>query len=180
MEFPKELQDKIVEMSLVDEEYNQVVEDMKRFVPTIDNSANHPFFCPGPAVPKSVSRVRSSSLRLPPIMKRLYENYPPDVEFSAPTVTFFSERNMKGYGEDSDLIDIGYRYVGMGHIVVYTYDSETDNMISHLDGGANGFDRMENGTSRLKMLSEYASSSPRPKNIGTPFFKWWDSDVRVL
>lgn len=42
------------------------------------------------------------------------------------------------------VFDIGYRYMGMGHIEVISCDLDSHLLFFHPDGGSNGYDRMAN------------------------------------
>ena len=43
-----------------------------------------------------------------------------------------------------DIFNIGYRYLGMGHIQVISCDLNSNLLFYRPDGGSNGYDRMEN------------------------------------
>jgi hypothetical protein len=58
----------------------------------------------------------------------------------------------KDFCENSqkDVFDIGYRYMGMGHIEVISCDLKTHLLFYRSDGGSNGYDRYANYQDILK------------------------------
>lgn len=64
------------------------------------------------------------------------------------------------------LVDIGLVYAGMGHVRVVSYDPETKGVLTSIDGGANGFDRMDNHKRRVRMTV----------TTTTPIATWWKTE----
>lgn len=59
--------------------------------------------------------------------------------------TGFTLMSLKQIAHDKDkysgFIDIGVKYMGMGHIIVLFIDKETGQLFIRCDGGSNGYDR---------------------------------------
>ena len=49
-----------------------------------------------------------------------------------------------------DVFDIGYRYMGLGHIEMISCDLKTHLLFYRPDGGSNGYDRYDNYQNILK------------------------------
>lgn len=54
----------------------------------------------------------------------------------------------------TDVFDIGYRYLGMGHIEVISCDLNSHLLFYRPDGGSNGYDRYDNYQNIIKNGSE--------------------------
>lgn len=55
----------------------------------------------------------------------------------------------------NDIVDIGYRYSGLGWIKLAFYDTKLKRILYRMDGGSNGYDRADN----YNKLKRYKSSS---------------------
>ena len=69
------------------------------------------------------------------------------------------DKALKNYKEYSDngqhnVFDIGYRYIGMGHVEVISCDLKSHLLFYHRDGGSNGYDRQINYNNIIKHGSE--------------------------
>ena len=66
----------------------------------------------------------------------------PDDEIKSEGFTLMSlsqiEKDKNNY---QGFIDIGIKYMGMGHVVVLSMDKETGNLFIRCDGGSNGYER---------------------------------------
>ena len=59
------------------------------------------------------------------------------------------------------LIDLAFKYLGMGWIIVASYDPKLDKIICRRDGGSSGWDREAN----FKWLCNYNSDNLKDENI---------------
>ena len=71
----------------------------------------------------------------------------------------------------SDIFDIGYQYMGMGHIKMISCDLNNHLLFYRPDGGSNGYDREEN----LKKLLENGS-----KNYNKFYFSDWFYNIKLI
>ena len=46
-------------------------------------------------------------------------------------------------------VDLAIKYIGMGHILVLSYDLQHKKVFVDRDGGSNGYDRLDNMTRRM-------------------------------
>ena len=69
-----------------------------------------------------------------------------------------------------DVFDIGYVYLGMGHIGIVACDLNTHLLYYHRGGGSNGYDREEN-------FQEVIKNGPKEKQIY--FTKWFYEDIKA-
>jgi len=69
-----------------------------------------------------------------------------------------------------DVFDIGYVYLGMGHIGIIACDLNTHLLYYHRGGGSNGYDREEN-------FQEVIKNGPKEKQIY--FTKWFYEDINA-
>ena len=162
MEWPPDLNDRVVSLA-VTEEARQMAEEMRHsFQPRRSGSTSNPFFAHNDSVPvRPVEKRRASSVPLPWILTPLYEAYADDVEFFHPEtcVTFLSETEILSRMREGDgIVDFAYRYAGMGHVMVFTYDDQTGAVLRGLDGGSNGHDREANHRERLRAWKEWKAS----------------------
>lgn len=108
------------------------------------------------ALPTAIRRVATP---MPGVLKPFYEAYPDDVEFrtnDGSYLTLLSEQEMVARSFPGT-VDISFRYIGMGHVIVHTYLKGPDLVVSHVDGGANGLDRVHNHRERQEFLDKVAS-----------------------
>lgn len=155
-ELPKDLTDTIVGMALSDD-VRSVVDDMKKaLVPQRAGSTAMPFFastCPVDDA-KAVAKGRVVAAPMPKVMTPFYEPYVDTVEFRTLNgLTFLSESEMI-FRSLPGTVDLAYRYAGMGHIMVHTYIPGPDLIVTHVDGGSNGYDREYNATKRIELVRE--------------------------
>lgn len=183
--WPTEIERHITSLVRADEAM-ALVKDLKATLrPHNGGSTDNAFFRPNGTVPPvPIAKNREVHARIPSIMVPFYETYPDTVEFcSEGGLTFLSEAEMLAKAEflPKGLVDMAIRYVGMGHVMVHTYDKEHDCMISYLDGGANGYDREDNSKARRHALSHYAEHAtlPSPKDDWgkiRPYQAWWEAE----
>lgn len=67
-----------------------------------------------------------------------------------------------------DVFDIGYVYLGMGHIGIISCDLNSHLLFYHRGGGSNGYDREDNFQNIIKN---------GPKNEQIYFTKWFYEDI---
>lgn len=143
-------------------------------------STNNPFFAANERTGETVTPAREVHTDIPDTLKPLYAAHTLDTEFrSANGLTFLSEAEMRTRSLPST-VDLAYRYVGMGHIVVHTYVKATDRVISHVDGGANDFERIGNFERRRQVIQNYLSSGsegPDPWTRVAPLQQWWREEL---
>ena len=60
-----------------------------------------------------------------------------------------------------NVFDIGYRYIGMGHIVVCSYDPSDGKIFFRRDGGSNGYERFD----RWNFIKSYKPEVKKKHNI---------------
>ena len=58
------------------------------------------------------------------------------------------------------LVDLGFRYAGMGHVRVLTYDPLTDGVFEAWDGGANDWDRTLHHRERIQCDVDACAKQP--------------------
>jgi hypothetical protein len=107
---------------------------------------------------------------IPKALRPLYRSYPTHVEFrhTGPwggTLLSIDEIRARMENLPKGCIDLGYVYMGMGHVCVYTYIASKDGIFSHTDGGACGQDRYYNSASRIKHLRAALSDELHVENI---------------
>jgi len=130
------------------------------------DSTKEPFFQKGieknylmnfkeiPELPESLNRH----------MKIFYELVGnPDLEVYIGDFTFMSlTKCLENYNEyclnqQKSVFDIGFRYAGMGHIIVTSCDLNNHLLFERMDGGSNGYDREAN----YKELLNYQTGSKK-------------------
>ena len=124
-------------------------------------SANKPFFAQNKSDDNTLKHTYSvnlielytnhlTELDLDDNTKKFYIKYQIfDRELYIGKWTFFSIdqiiiRNQNIKNDIFNSIDIAFRYLGMGHIKVLTYNKKNKNFIYRQDGGSNDFDRLDN------------------------------------
>lgn len=178
MEWPPDIEDHILILSLTSER-RKIVDDLKKhLVPHRDGSTDSAFFFNNeerPTVAVSPHRTPHTIVgnHMPSIFLPFYQTYPDDTSFSYCGITFLSEREIVDRYEytPSTLVDFGYVYAGMGHIRVFTYDRSKDCVLTLLDGGANGYDREDNYLRRMDALNRYATDGT-VESVES-FDAWW-------
>ena len=189
---PKEISDVIVGL-VVSADDRAIVEDIKRLVPHVAGSTENPFFSETEQLPLVVdlpTRVRTADGRLPRLLLPLYESYAEDVEFrNGNGLVFLSERELRSRA-NGEFVDIAYRYVGMGHVVVHAYVPDDGVVVSHLDGGSEYHSRAINHDTRrrfvrsvIEWLRRTDAAVPAPAEDDEwrrvrPFSEWWQTEVR--
>ena len=131
----------------------------QRLTPRRAGATENPFFTSNEELttPPSVE-VRRVNVPIPEELRVVYERYPDDAEFTAPDGwTFLSEREiqtrmsaMQKEGQ-TRFVDVAICYAGMGHVRVLSYVVDTRRVFTHLDGGANGWDRAYNHARRMAL-----------------------------
>ena len=61
--------------------------------------------------------------------------------------------------DNINIYDIGFTYKGMGHVKVAFYDPKLEKIFYRIDGGANGYDRIDN-YNKLKTYSSETNNNP--------------------
>ena len=146
------------------------------------NTVNAPFFNPDIDDNATVDRMSMSTkdnsviteiankLRLPPALTRIYELLDSDErEFTYHNFTFFTINEMKRRQDifekhimQSAICDLATAYLGMGHIIVLSWDRVNNAFFLRLDGGSNDYDRKDN----WDFIREYdTSKTPIIKQI---------------
>jgi hypothetical protein len=79
-----------------------------------------------------------------------------------------------GYCKNGQIkvFDIGYKYMGMGHILVVSCDLDTNLLFFRPDGGSNGYDREDN----FNYLIKNGTSPYKNKQI---FFSNWFFNIKI-
>ena len=83
-----------------------------------------------------------------------------DKELYCNLITLFSINKIlemqEQYNKDNinNIVDIGFKYEGMGWVKVIYYHKNFDKLFIRQDGGSNGYDRLEN-YNNLKKISNY-------------------------
>ena len=54
----------------------------------------------------------------------------------------------------NDIIDLGTKYLGMGHVAVLTLNKKTSKVFLRSDGGSNGYDREINFNKSINIISD--------------------------
>lgn len=142
------------------------------FVPTRRGSTSNPFFRSGEVHVPPLPLAREVHSFLPPPLKELYASYPPDCEFVSPGATLLSEAEMEERTEHG-CVPLSFAYAGMGHIRLSLYHPRTDAVLTLMEGGGNGYDRMENAFRRKAALKAYDLFSTATEGGVLPFAEWW-------
>jgi len=96
----------------------------------------------------AVVTALANKLRLPPTLTRIYElldSY--QREFTYHNFTFFTINEMTRRREileqngQNNICDIATAYLGMGHVIVLSWDRANKTFFMRIDGGANGYER---------------------------------------
>lgn len=142
------------------------------FIPHEYGSTTNAFFCMNEKIcPNPSTEPRNVTCQLPQELTQIYSKYNKDVEFSVFSWTFLSETEiLKRYEQfvkegQNRCVDVAFRYAGMGHVCVLVYDPVSQHVFEQNDGGANGYDRIDN---RKKRVETDVASIPK-----TPFQEWW-------
>ena len=183
MEIPEDVSKKIFEID-VSRDAKRISDTVrKKMVPHKHGALSNPFFCCGEQLETvPFKKIRSVCKPLPKALIPLYESYPDDTEFRIEDIVFMSETEAI---ETNGWIDFAIIYLGMGHVNVFAYHSERDVVVSGLDGGANGFDRIENNTRRNECLKRVGEGLPLrasnnenfPNRLYLTFHTFWEEVV---
>lgn len=189
MQWPPDLESKIVGTSLSDDLTRIVTMMRATLQPRRGGATHNSFFCTNESVPTlPISKNREVQVALPSVLMPFYETYEPTTEFSGPrNLIFLSEEHMRSHSVPGS-VDMAFKYAGMGHIVVHTYVKQHDTVVSLLDAGSNGFDRESNSKKRRAALADYVangvfSSTGSSSQWGDPwsqcdsFVRWWDRET---
>ena len=98
--------------------------------PVRPGATSRPFFACGEELDLAPTTYpRAVTVPLPESLRCMYAHYPDDVEFEGRNWIFLSEREIAQRYTDMEqtrVVDVAIRYVGMGRIVTCTYDPITD------------------------------------------------------
>ena len=122
--------------------------------------SSHSVLCIPPSVldetPLPVSRDLCD-LPVPTQLRQLLGRYSADTSFTWKWGwTWMSENEIRQRRDEMvqrgqmRMVDLGFRYMGMGHVRVLSYDPVTGGVFTTLDGGSNGWDRQYNHEERIK------------------------------
>ena len=172
MEWPGEINDKIVGMLSSDEQH--VTRSICHMIPRNGGAAGNPFFQVNDAKPKqTIQKIRTVEKHIPELFVPLYGSYAPDTEFSNDTgLILFCEDDM--IEMCPGILDVGFKYAGMGHVLIFSYSSTDRKMLTHLDGGANGWDRVSNSERRQTALNNYQLGTVDPNLTVQDLLGWWE------
>ena len=177
MDWPEDINDKIVGMLSTDEQ--RVVRSLNRWTPHRAGAAANPFFHVNEETPvQPFQKTREVARHIPELLVPLYASYGPDTEFSNDNgMVLFSEDGMREVCPG--IRDVGFTYMGMGHINVFSYHRGDRRILSHIDGGANGWDRNRNSIARKKALEEYNMGIVQPELTVQGFLAWWEEGYQT-
>ncbi|RPF82500.1 MAG: hypothetical protein CBC65_000095 [Rhodothermaceae bacterium TMED105] len=172
MEWPTEINDKIVGM--LSNEEQRMVRSICRMTPRSGGAASNPFFHVNEAKPKqAIHKIRTVEKHIPELFVPLYGSYTADTEFSNDTgLVLFCEDDM--IEMCPGILDVGFKYSGMGHVSIFSYSTIDRKMLTHLDGGANGWDRVHNSNLRQTALNDYQFGTVKPSLTVQDLLEWWE------
>lgn len=181
-EWPKDLERHVLGLVDSDRRRGLVQKMIRTITPRERGSSDNPFFTLTTATAVlPIARNRPVEAALPDMLRPFYETYSDAVEFSTDDgLVFMSETEILSRAATlpPGWLDVAFRYAGMGHVEVFTYDKENDLILSDIDGGANGFDRERNARVRREGLSHYRStgSLAYTHRGASPlrFEEWWE------
>jgi len=156
MQWPPDLERLVVARALSHETRELATAFARACVPTQDGSVQRPFFAAGAAEARAPPRrVRACAHALPAWLLPTYERYDTDVEFRVGDLVFLSEDDSRLCSREHPrgVVDMAYRYRGMGHVDVIAYDAARHAVHVGVDGGANGHDRVANAAARRAALA---------------------------
>ena len=140
------------------------------------NVANDPFYRAGMPLVTRIGR-RAVGECVPPLLVPLYAEYEPTVQFSDDAgLTFLAEASMDAHA-DGRVVDFALEYHGMGHVLMHSYRKCSDTVMTFLDGGANGYDRLLNRRLRTDAMTHFGASGvcEGPWGRPLPFLTWWNA-----
>jgi hypothetical protein len=176
MEWPKELNDKIVGLHVTGDLRAVVTEMRTNLKPHLDGSVENPFLIANERLPEaSLAPTYVVEAPLPSVLRPFYEAYGPSVEFRCGTLALFSERDMQEV-VPGRVVDFGFKYRGLGTIYVFSYDRPADVVLTAVDGGANGYDRVLHQRLRRVAIQNYVDGKEadvRPRSFAT----WWREEA---
>lgn len=180
MIWPDDIEYKVLYESMTCDVMKEQIKKIKKGMkPFKDGSLENSFFSMNESLDPKYSKPRKLDgflmKSLPQILIPFYEVYDSDTSFrSEKGMTLLSEREILEQNDESEtVIDFAYVYVGMGHIMVYMYDRANNIVLEHVDGGANGYDRVSNHERRKEMVSTYKLGNPTKCSIS--FDGWFDN-----
>ena len=146
----------------------------QRLTPRRCGATDNAFFSPNEEVTTHPSTgVRAINVHIPEELRTVYERYPDDTEFTGPDGwTFLSEREiqtrMSGMQTEGQtrFVDVAFCYAGMGHVHVLSYVVDSQRVFTHIDGGANGWDREDNHARRMALNMDDLTT--------VAFETWWE------
>ena len=124
------------------------------------NTVDTPFFTPDKDDAITFKQIKNTvkdntvitkianTLHFPPTLTRIYELLDSNErEFTYHNFTFFTINEMKRrfdiFAKDSRCVicDLATAYLGMGHVIVLSWDKKNSVFFMRIDGGANGYER---------------------------------------
>ena len=144
------------------------------FVPTRRGSTSNPFFRSGDVHVPPLPLARDVPSFLPSSLREMYASYPRDCEFVSPVATLLSEAEMAERKEHG-CVPLSFSYAGMGHIRLSLYHPRTNAVLTLMEGGGNGYERMENAFRRKAALKAYDLFSRETEGGVLPFAAWWET-----
>ena len=147
----------------------------QRLTPRRCGATDNAFFSPNTEITTTPSvEVRAVNVPIPEELRTAYERYPDDTEFTGPDGwTFLSEREIQTRMSDMQkkgqtrFVDVAFCYAGMGHVHVLSYVIDSKRVFTHIDGGANGWDREDNHARRMALNVDDLTT--------VAFESWWAS-----
>ena len=143
------------------------VDFFKSFIPMSSKTSENPFFQPIDVVPPIIpfTEKRKLNVDIPSVLVNVYNKYSSDVDFKRERFIFMSENEIlernqyKKTKNQHRMVDFAFMYIGMGHVIVISYDPITMQVYYMNDGGSNGFDRAENAQRRASVDVEHIEKS---------------------
>lgn len=112
---------------------------------------NHPFFQSAAATGNKIEQdniyeiSENDKIILHPEILKLYEKIGYDKEYLFKNFTFMTLREILNRKDNyAHIYDIAVKYLGLGHILLISYHSDSQKFIFRRDGGSNGWDREHN------------------------------------
>jgi len=139
------------------------------FTPHVGEATKNPFFMPNRETGRKCPDPRESTLLVPDYFTPLYSAYPEDVEFhnvaNGIVLMSISEIERRTQHLPEGCVDFGYTYAGMGHVRVFTFLRERENIVECIDGGANEIARTDNMDARHRALKALIQTGDVPAQL---------------
>lgn len=119
---------------------------------------SHSVLCLAPIPCSSLPRTepRPIDVPAPALLRNVLSRYDANVSFEwAHGWTWLSEDEIRTRRDEFvargqlRIVDLGFRYMGMGHVMVLSYDPVAERVFEMRDGGSNGFDRHAHHEARV-------------------------------